>query len=120
MRWPLPQTLFARLFMATVAAIATTLLFFMLAVIRERRELAFSEGGWGATVASIVEVCHTLAQLPPEQRREEMERLHRSFVDQSSWHRHPFVHDENVAGAQRVLADQVQKQLGSGFSASPY
>ena len=75
MRWPVPETLFGRLFAATVAVVTVALLALLVLVLRERRELAFTESGSGAAAASIVEVSQQLARLPPEQRDEMLEQL---------------------------------------------
>ena len=74
MRLPLPETLFGRLFGATLAVVALALLLLLALVLRERRELAFSESGSSAAVARIVEASQQLARLPHEERAGERVR----------------------------------------------
>ncbi|HKS58638.1 MAG TPA: ATP-binding protein [Steroidobacteraceae bacterium] len=113
MRLPLPQTLFGRLFAATVAVVALALLVLLSIVLRERRELAFSESGSSATAASIVELSQQLANLPREQRDSMLSQL-RADNPQRRDH-HERMH-ENFMGAQRAFAEEVQKELGSGYA----
>ncbi len=116
MRLPLPETLFGRLFAATVAVVAVALLVLLLIVLRERRELAFTESGSGEAAAAIVEVSQQLSRLPREQRDATLEQLRadRMRGDRPS-HRHDHPHG-NLAGAQRAFAAEVQKNLGDQFS----
>lgn len=116
MRLPLPETLFGRLFAATVAVVALALLVLLLIVLRERRELAFEESGSGEAAATIVEVTQQLSRLPREQRDATLDQMRadRMRGDRRS-HRHAHPH-ENVAGAQQAFAAEVQKNLGSQFA----
>jgi signal transduction histidine kinase len=114
MRLPLPETLFGRLFAATVAVVAVALLFLMFLVLRERRELAFSESGSSAAAASIVELSQQLALLPPEQRDSTLAQLRAEHQP-----RHP--HERmrgDFGGAQRAFASEVQRELGEQFAVS--
>ena len=108
----LPETLFGRLFGAIVAVVAVALLSLFLIVLRERRELAFSESGSSAAAASIVELSQQLARVPPEQRDEMLEQLRGDHV---SRHVHERPH-EDFMGAQRAFAGEVQKELGGAFA----
>jgi signal transduction histidine kinase len=112
MRLPLPETLFGRLFAATVAVVAVALLFLLSIVLRERRELAFTESGSSAAAASIVEVSQQLAQLPPDQRDSMVDQLR---AQNPPRHRHDHPH-ENFARAQQAFATQVQSSLGEQFA----
>ena len=112
MRWPVPETLFGRLFAATVAVVTVALLALLVLVLRERRELAFTESGSGAAAASIVEVSQQLARLPPEQRDEMLEQLRAEHPPRRS-HDHPH---EDFMVAQRSFANEVQNQLGGNFA----
>lgn len=112
MRFLLPETLFGRLFAATVAVVAVALLLLLSLVLRERRELAFAESGSSAAAASIVEVSQQLARLPPDQRDEMLEQL-RAEHAQRRPHDHPH---EDFGVAQRSFANEVQKQLGNNFA----
>lgn len=112
MRLPLPETLFGRLFAATVAVVAVALLVLLLIVLRERRELAFAESGSSAAAASIVETSRRLASLPREQRDSLQEQMHN---DHGPHHGHERKH-ENVVNAQRAFANEVQAQLGEDFA----
>jgi signal transduction histidine kinase len=112
MRWPLPETLFGRLFAATVAVVAVALLVLLALVLRERRELAFTESGSSAAAASIVEVSQQLARLAPDQRDEMLEQLRAEHPPRRS-HDHPH---EDFMVAQRSFANEVQSQLGGNFA----
>ncbi len=112
MRLPVPETLFGRLFAATVAVVAVALLLLLSIVLRERRELAFSESGSGAAAASIVEVSRELARLPPEERHSKLAQL-RAEHPLRRLHEHAH---RNLAGAQQAFAREVQKELGGQFT----
>lgn len=112
MRSLLPETLFGRLFAATLAVVAIALLLLLAIVLRERRELAFSESGSSAAVANIVEVSQQLARLPHEQRDAVLEQLQ---ADRAPRHEHERMH-EDMARAQRSFAGEVQKELGREFA----
>ena len=114
MRLPLPETLFGRLFAATVAVVAMALLVLVSIVLRERRELAFAESGSSAAAASIVELSQQLAGVPREQRDSMLARLRDDHPP-----RHPHDHPhEDFAVAQRAFASEVQKELGETFAVS--
>jgi signal transduction histidine kinase len=112
MRLPLPETVFGRLFAATVAVVATALLVLLTLVLRERRELAFAESGSSAAAASIVEVSQQLATLSPEQRDSMLEQLRAEHRPRRP-HDHP--HEDFIV-AQRAFASEVQKELGAKFA----
>lgn len=112
MRSLLPETLFGRLFAATLAVVAIALLSLLAIVLRERRELAFSESGSSAAVANIVEVSEQLARLPHEQRDAVLAQLR---ADRPPRHEHERMH-EDTALAQRSFAGEVQKELGGEFA----
>jgi signal transduction histidine kinase len=114
MRLPLPETLFGRLFAATVAVVAAALLVLLSLVLRERRELAFTESGSGAAAASIVEVSQQLARLPPDQRDAMLAQLRAAHQPRRP-HDHPH---EDFMVAQRSFANEVQSELGGQFSVS--
>jgi signal transduction histidine kinase len=116
MRLPLPETLFARLFAAIVAVVVAALLILLSIVLRERRELAFSESGSGAAAANIVELSQELARLPPEQRDSMLAQLRE---DHRPRHHDGPPHErrhENLAATQRAFADQVQRTLGGEYA----
>jgi signal transduction histidine kinase len=115
MRLPLPETLFGRLFAATVAVVALALLVLISIVLRERRELAFSESGSSATAASIVELSQQLATVPREQRDSMLSQLRADHPPRRDHHER--MH-ENFIGAQRAFADEVQKELGGTYAVS--
>jgi signal transduction histidine kinase len=116
MRGPVPETLFGRLFAATVAVVVAALLVLLVLVFRERRELAFFESGSGAAAASIVELSQELARLPPEQRDSMLAQL-RGDHGPRHHHGHPRerVH-QNLVTAQRAFANEVQRALGGDYS----
>jgi signal transduction histidine kinase len=116
MRLPVPETLFGRLFAATVAVVVTALLVLLVLVLRERRELAFSESGSGAAAANIAELSQELARLPPPQRDSMLDQLradHRPRHHERHWHER--MH-ENLAAAQRAFAGEVQRTLGAEYT----
>jgi signal transduction histidine kinase len=116
MRLPLPETLFGRLFAATVAVVAAALLTILFLVLHERRELAFAESGSGAAAASIVEVSQALARLPPDQRDELVAQLRAErFSHRMRRHHHDRPH-QDIVGAQRAFANEVQQELGNQFA----
>jgi signal transduction histidine kinase len=112
MRLPLPETLFGRLFAATVAVVAAALLVLLSLVLRERRELAFTESGSSAAAAGIVEVSQQLARLAPDQRDAMLAQLRAEHQPRRS---HDHLH-EDFRGAQRSFANEVQKELGTQFA----
>jgi signal transduction histidine kinase len=116
MRLPIPETLFGRLFAATVAVMAAALLLIVLLVIRERSELAFNESGSSAVAARIVEISETLAKLPREQRDSMLQQLRPDWGGDGRMSRHLREHmHENFVAAQRAFQSQVQKRLGEQF-----
>jgi signal transduction histidine kinase len=108
----LPETLFGRLFAATVAVVATALLLLLFIVLRERRELAFMESGSSAAAASIVEFSQELARLPPDQRDSTLEQLR---AEHQPRHQHERMHGD-LGVAQRAFASEVQRELGDQFA----
>jgi signal transduction histidine kinase len=104
--------LFGRLFAATVAVVAVALLVLLALVLRERRELAFTESGSSAAASSIVEVSQQLAHLAPDQRDEMLEQLRAEHPPRRP-HDHPH---EDFMVAQRSFANEVQSQLGGNFA----
>jgi signal transduction histidine kinase len=115
MRLPLPETLFGRLFAAIVAVVALALLVLISIVLRERRELAFSESGSSATAASIVELSQQLATVPREQRDSMLSQLRANHPPRRDHHER--MH-ENFMSAQRAFTDEVQKELGGTYAVS--
>lgn len=116
MRFPVPQTLFGRLFAATVAVVGATLLVIVLLVVHERRELAFTESGAGAAAASIVQTSTYLAKLPAAKRADAVEELRAQpiLVERMPPRRPPLPRGDSAA-AERAFARQVQRELGNGY-----
>ena len=114
MRLPLPETLFGRLFAATVAVVAAALLLLLSIVLRERRELAFSESGSSAAAASIVDLSQQLARVPREERDSILQQFR---GDRPPRHSHEHPHEDFIV-AQRSFASEVQKELGGQFAVS--
>ena len=116
MRLPLPETLFGRLFAAIVAVVVVALLILLSIVLRERRELAFSESGSGAAAANIVELSQELARLPAQQRDSTLAQLRADLRPRHhDGHPHERMH-ENLAAAQRAFAVEVQRALGGEYA----
>jgi signal transduction histidine kinase len=116
MRLLLPETLFGRLFAATLAVVALALLLLLSLVLRERRELAFSESGSSAAVASIVEASRQLARLPHDQRDALLEQLRGERPPRRD---HLERMHQNIVAAQRTFANEVQSELGGQFAVAP-
>ena len=108
----LPETLFGRLFAATVAVVATALVLALFIVLRERRELAFMESGSSAAAASIVEVSQELARLPPDQRDSTLAQMR---AEHQPRHQHERMRGD-LGVAQRAFASEVQRELGNQFA----
>jgi len=112
----LPDTLFGRLFVATLAVVAATLLVILVLILRERREFALLESGAGAAAAAIVEASEDLASLPRAQRAQLIEQLRAETIalDAERPRRGP-PPAQNPEEMQRVLARRLETKLPDGF-----
>lgn len=112
----LPDTLFGRLFFATVGVIAAMLVVFILLIVRERRELALLDSGAGSSANIIAETSQYLATLPPEQRDEARTKLReqRLFPDDVR-PPPPRIRDTELAALERAFAAHLQRHLGPEY-----
>lgn len=116
MRSLMPQTLFGRLFAATVGVVALTVLIVVVLIVRERREYALLESGAGASAANIAELAEYLATLPPEERRATVLKLHEQRMAADDVRlAHRAAHLESSARLQRLFTHKVRERLGRNF-----
>jgi uncharacterized membrane protein YgaE (UPF0421/DUF939 family) len=64
----LPDSLFARLFLAIIGAVVITLLILLALIVRERREFSLLESSADSSLTSIAETAENLARLAPQAR----------------------------------------------------
>ena len=112
----LPDSLFGRLFVATVAVVAATLLMIVVLIVRERREFALVESGAGAAAAVIVEVSEDLARLSGDERARALAQLRAETIalDAERPRRTP-PQTQDPADIQRALTRRLETKLGDGF-----
>ena len=112
----LPDSLFGRLFVATVAVVAATLLMIVVLIVRERREFALVESGAGAAAAVIVEVSEDLARLSGDERARALAQLRAETIalDTERPRRTP-PPTQDPAEIQRALTRRLETKLGDGF-----
>jgi signal transduction histidine kinase len=113
----LPDTLFGRLFVATVGVIGAMLLIFILLIVRERRELALLDSGAGSSAATIAETSEYLAGLPPDERSEARSKLRerRIFPDDVRLQHRTGMRNSDRAMLERAFARHLQRHLGSDY-----
>lgn len=115
----LPDTLFGRLFVATVAVIGAMLIVFVLLIVRERRELALLDGGAGSSANTIAETSQYLAGLSHEQRDEARMKLREQRLSPDDVRPPPpRMMLEEQAALERQFAAHLQRQLGSQYKVS--
>lgn len=114
-RW-LPDTLFGRLFVATVAVIGAMLLVFILLIVRERRELALLDSGAGSSANVIAETSEYLAGLPHEQRDDARTKLREQRMSPDDVRPPPpRIRDKEQAELERAFAAHLQRHLGPDY-----
>jgi signal transduction histidine kinase len=112
----LPQTIFWRLFTATVGVVITTLIVIVVLVIHERRELSFRESGAGAVASGIVRTSTELAKLQGEARERALHELREQpLVIDRQPSRRTSRRREDSRLAERTFAHYVQQQLGKEY-----
>lgn len=115
----LPDTLFGRLFVATVGVIAAMLLVFILLIVRERRELALLDSGSGSSANIIAETSQYLAALSPEERDDARTKLREQrLTPEDVRPPPPRLRDAEQAALERTFAAHLQRHLGSGYKVS--
>jgi HAMP domain-containing protein len=115
----LPDTLFGRLFVATVGVIGAMLLVFILLIVRERRELALLDSGAGSSANTIAETSQYLAGLSREQRDDARIKLREQRLTPDDVRPPaPRIQDEQQAALERAFAAHLQRHLGSEYKVS--
>ena len=115
----LPDTLFGRLFVATVGVIGAMLLVFILLIVRERRELALLDSGAGSSANTIAETSQYLAGLSQEQRDDARIKLREQRLTPDDVRPPPpRIQDEEQAALERAFAAHLQRHLGSEYKVS--
>lgn len=113
----LPDTLFGRLFVATVGVIGAMLLVFVLLIVRERRELALLDSGSGSSATTIAETSEYLAGLPLQERDDARAKLReqRLLPDDVRPPPHTRIQKSDQASLERAFAAHLQRQLGPNY-----
>jgi signal transduction histidine kinase len=115
----LPDTLFGRLFVATVAVIGAMLIVFVLLIVRERRELALLDSGAGSSANTIAETSQYLAGLSMEARDDARLKLREQRISPDDVRPPPpRMQDAEQAALERQFAAHLQRQLGSEYKVS--
>lgn len=115
----LPDTLFGRLFVATVGVIGAMLLVFVLLIVRERRELALLDSGAGSSANTIAETSQYLAGLAQEQRDDARIKLREQRLTPDDVRPPPpRIQDAEQAALERAFAAHLQRHLGSEYKVS--
>ncbi len=113
----LPDTLFGRLFVATVGVIGAMLLIFILLIVRERRELALLDSGAGSSAATIAETSEYLAGLSVAERDEARSKLREQRLLPDDVRAPPRMRERSndQAMLERAFASHLQRHLGSDY-----
>lgn len=112
----LPDTLFGRLFVATVGVIGAMVLVFILLIVRERRELALLDSGAGSSANTIAETSEYLAGLSREQRDEARIKLRELRLSPDDVRPPPpRMRVEEQAALERAFAAHLQRHLGPEY-----
>ena len=113
----LPQSLFARLFAATLAVILVTLVGVVVLIARERRDLAFLGTGAWNTTKTIAETSETLAKLTGDTRAAAIANLreHPLVLDEVRRRRPQPPRPEELRALEQSFAAQLKRQLGPDF-----
>jgi signal transduction histidine kinase len=116
----LPDTLFGRLFAATIGVIGLLMLLIILLIVRERRQLALLDSGSGSSASTIAETSEYLAGLPQAQREEARAKLRQQRLLPDDVR--PYPRGRMKTGEQleleRAFANNLQRQLGPGYRVS--
>jgi signal transduction histidine kinase len=121
MAWPalLPDTLFGRLFAATVGVIGAMLLIFVLLIVRERRELALLDSGAGSSANIIAETSLYLAGLSKQERDDARTKLREERLTPNDLRPPPpRIPDKEQAALERSFAAHLQRHLGPDYKVS--
>lgn len=116
----LPDTLFGRLFAATVGVIGLLMLMIILLIVQERRELALLDSGAGSSASTIAETSEYLASLPRTERDDARAKLRqqRLLPDDVRPPSRMRIRMSEQAELERAFANRLQRQLGPGYRVS--
>lgn len=116
----LPDTLFGRLFAATVGVIGLLMLMIILLIVRERRELALLDSGSGGSASTIAETSEYLAGLPQTERDDARAKLRQQRLLPDDVRPPPRMRIKTVeqADLERAFASNLQRQLGPDYRVS--
>jgi len=116
----LPDTLFGRMFAATVGVIGLLMLLIILLIVRERRELALLDSGSGSSVNTIAATSEYLADLQQTQRDDARARLRqrRLLPDDVRPPPRMRVKSEEQVELERTFVNNLQRELGPKFRVS--
>jgi signal transduction histidine kinase len=116
----LPDTLFGRLFAATVGVIGLLMLLIILLIVRERRELALLDSGSGSSASTIAETSTYLASLPQSERDEARAKLRqqRLLPDDVRPPARMRMKTEERAELERAFVSNLRRQLGPEYRVS--
>src|SRR5688572_29527924 len=116
----LPDTLFGRLFAATVGVIGLLMLLIVLLIVRERRELALLDSGAGSSASTIAETSQYLAGLPQTERHDARAKLRqqRLLPDDVRPPSRKHIKSEEQIELERAFANNLQRQLGPKYRVS--
>jgi len=116
----LPDTLFGRLFAATVGVIGLLMLLIILLIVRERRELALLDSGAGSSASTIAETSEYLAGLPPTERDDARAKLRQQRLLPDDVRPAPRmrIKSEEHVELERAFANNLQRQLGPKYRVS--
>lgn len=116
----LPDTLFGRLFAATVGVIGLLMLLIVLLILHERRELALLDSGSGSSASTIAQTSEYLAGLPETEREQARAKLRqqRLLPDDVRPPPRPRMKAGEQIELERAFANNLQRQLGPGYRVS--
>lgn len=115
----LPDTLFGRLFVATVGVIGAMLLVIVLLIVRERRELALLDSGAGSSANTIAETSQYLAGLSRQERDDARIKLREQRLTPDDVRPPPSrLQNKERAALERAFAAHLQRHLGPDFEVS--
>ena len=116
----LPDTLFGRLFAATVGVIGLLMLLIILLIVRERRELGLLDSGAGSSASTIAETSEYLASLPQTERDDARAKLRQQRLLPDDVRPAPRIRikSEEQVELERAFANNLQRQLGPQYRVS--
>jgi signal transduction histidine kinase len=111
-----PDSLFGRLFLATIAVVVITLSVILALIVRERQEFALLESAAGDSLSSIAATAQNLARLSPAERAQELAELRDQRRSREATRRARLsARRENRELLERAVVARLQQQLGEQF-----